>query len=224
MTSDTTTRDLIIDTALKLAEERPWTDVLLRDIAREAGIDLAAMQGVVSNKDAIIAAFIRRIDQQMLSESRDVSTDQSPRDALFEVIMNRFDALAPHKPALKSIVGPKLPDPDLLRAFLQSQGWILQAAGVDPVGLKGGVRVAGLLGLYSTVFQTWLDDDDPGLARTMAVLDRRLRRGERVLKRADNVVDMAEGLCRTLYSMLPTRLQSKQDGQPSSEPELDTRT
>ena len=33
---------------------------------------------------------------------------------------------------------------------------------------------------------TWLDDDDPALARTMARLDRELRRGERVVEGADD--------------------------------------
>jgi hypothetical protein len=34
--------------------------------------------------------------------------------------------------------------------------------------------------------QTWLEDDDPALARTMARLDRELRRGERVLEQAED--------------------------------------
>ena len=41
------------------------------------------------------------------------------------------------------------------------------------------MRVAGLGMIYASVFGIWLEDDDPGLARTMAALDRRLRRGER---------------------------------------------
>ena len=41
--------------------------------------------------------------------------------------------------------------------------------------------MAGLGLTYASVFRVWLQDDDPGLARTMAALDRRLRRGERAL-------------------------------------------
>ena len=33
--------------------------------------------------------------------------------------------------------------------------------------------------LYASVLRTWLDDDDPGLARTLAALDRGLARGAR---------------------------------------------
>ena len=45
--------------------------------------------------------------------------------------------------------------------------------------------------------RTWLKDDDPGLARTMAALDRRLRRGEQTLSSidafAEKVCDVAAG-------------------------------
>jgi hypothetical protein len=40
--------------------------------------------------------------------------------------------------------------------------------------------------VLANTMETWLDDDDPVLARTMARLDRELRRGERVLERAED--------------------------------------
>jgi len=56
---------------------------------------------------------------------------------------------------------------------------MLEAAGVSADGISGLIRVKGLAAVYASVFHTWLDDDDPGLAKTMARLDRRLRRAER---------------------------------------------
>ena len=50
--------------------------------------------------------------------------------------------------------------------------------------------MAGLASVYASVFRTWLDDDDPGLARTMAALDRRLRRGERTYARIEDGLDV----------------------------------
>ena len=44
---------------------------------------------------------------------------------------------------------------------------------------KAAVRAQGLAVLYACVMQTWVQDEDPGLARTMAVLDRELSRGQR---------------------------------------------
>jgi hypothetical protein len=64
---------------------------------------------------------------------------------------------------------------------------MLRAAGIGPEGLEGQLRTAGLGTIYASVFRTWLEDDDPGLARTMAALDRRLRRGERTLNALDEI-------------------------------------
>jgi hypothetical protein len=71
---------------------------------------------------------------------------------------------------------------------------MLQAAGVDTEGPMGAVRVAGLAGAFTRVFHTWLDDTDPGMARTMASLDRQLRSGERT-------IGFFEGACSSLRRM-----------------------
>jgi hypothetical protein len=110
------------------------------------------------------------------------------RDALFEVIMSRFDVLSNYKPALKSIAAAWPMDAALVRALGQSQAWMLRAAGIRSEGLEGQVRATGLGAVYASVYRTWLSDEDPGLAKTMAALDRRLRRGESTLQSIDNAV------------------------------------
>jgi ubiquinone biosynthesis protein COQ9 len=89
--------------------------------------------------------------------------------------------LGAHKAALKSIHASGPADFALAGPFLSSQHWMLEAAGIATDGTTGVLRVAGLGVTYASVFGVWLEDDDPGLARTMAALDRRLRRGERTL-------------------------------------------
>ena len=214
--------DRIIDAALRLASEHPWAEVTMREIATEAELDLVRMCDVVSSKSEIVSAFMHRVDKQMLGERAPATGDQSPRDALFEVLMSRFDVLAPHKAALKSIAGPQIPDSDLLKAVLQSNIWMLRAAGAEAEGLKGGARVVGLMSVYASVFQTWLEDDDPGLARTMAVLDRRLRRGERTLNSVDGLLGTVEGLCKSLASLCSQKRAGPEkppsNDEPSSSP------
>jgi hypothetical protein len=58
-----------------------------------------------------------------------------------------------------------------------SMQWMLSAADINAAGPKGVLRGQGLALLYASVLRTWLEDDDPGLARTMAALDRALSRG-----------------------------------------------
>ncbi len=189
----------IVTAALLLAAERPWREVTLLDIAEAAQVTLAEMRRHFSGKGDILAAFARSIDDEVLARQRARTSNTAARDALFEVVMERFDALAPHKPALRSIAEGGGGDLGLLKALLDSQAWMLNAAGIATDGATGPVKVLGLASVYSSVFRTWLDDDDPGLARTMAALDRKLRRGERTMQTVDEVfqgIDRLAGVLR----------------------------
>jgi len=194
MLDSTTAKGRIVAAALKLAGECPWSDVTLADIAKSAEVSLLDLRREFASRAEILAAFVRAVDDQVLARAPERAAGQSPRDAIFEVVMSRFDVLAPYKPALKSITESWPADPALLRALAASQAWMLRAAGVSPEGIDGQVRVAGLGAVYASVFRTWLEDDDPGLARTMAALDRRLRRGERTLSALDDIKSRLCGL------------------------------
>lgn len=184
----TTEKGRYISAALALAAERPWTEIGLADIAQRAGSTLAGLKAHFSSKGDILRAFMSLVDDEVLVRAPHRGEGQAARDALFEVIMSRFDVLEPWKAGLRSIAAGGLPEPSFVAQALASQRWMLEAAGIEAGGLDGTVRAAGLGSLYAAVFRTWLDDDDPGLARTMAALDRRLRRGERVMQRTEGVV------------------------------------
>ncbi len=194
----------IVAAALRLAALRPWSEVTLFDIAEGAGVTLAGMRRSFKSKSEILAAFARTIDDAVLEKAVRPPEGQSARDTLFEVVMSRFDALEPHRAALKSIHAAGAADPALIRALLASQAWMLNAAGVATDGIGGGVRVAGLASVYALVFSTWLEDDDPGLARTMAALDRRLRRGEQTLSSLDEMAAAARRMA-TIFSPWSSR-------------------
>lgn len=181
----------IVAAAMKLAGERAWSGVTLIDIAEAAGTTLVDLRNHFTSKSDILAAFTRAVDDEVLRRAPKPVAGQSRRDTLFEVLMTRFDVLAPYKAAMRSILDAPSVDPGHARALLTSQHWMLQAAGIDTSGIGGGVRVAGLASLYASVFRNWLADDDPGQARTMAALDRRLRSGERSLRTLDDACAVA---------------------------------
>jgi AcrR family transcriptional regulator len=190
---------------MRLAASRPWREVMMRDIAEAAGVDLAAMRREFPGKGAILAAFTRAVDDEVLAKVRKGAPDQPARDRLFEVVMSRFDTLGPYKAGLKSIVEQRLPDAALLRSLMASQAWMLHAAGIGTEGLLGRARVAGLASVYASVFRTWIEDEDPGLARTMAALDRRLKRGEQMMGTLDEV-------CRAACRMAGAAKPKPRDG------------
>jgi hypothetical protein len=75
----------------------------------------------------------------------------------------------------------------LNQVALNSQRFMLAAAGISTEGPLGALKLQGAVLVYANTMRTWLDDDDPTLARTMARLDRELRRGERILEQAEDV-------------------------------------
>lgn len=189
MLDQSTAKGRIAATALDLAGRKRWSDVGLVDIAQSAGLTLAELRREhIASKSDVLAAITRAIDDSVLAQAKRRAEGTAPRDAIFDVIMSRFDAMAPYKAALRSIFLGQPPDLRHAGSVLNSQRWMLEAAGVGTDGLTGTMKAAGLASVYGAVFRIWLDDDDPGLARTMAALDRRLRRGESTMQSIDGVL------------------------------------
>lgn len=185
-TNPASVADAAVDALMGLLAERQWTEISLADIAERAGVDLGALRGAVPSKGAILAGFSRRIDQEVLG-GRDEAADpfaEPARERLFDVLMRRFDALAPHRAAIRHIVEALRRDPMFAlawnRVMVNSAQWMLAAAGIEDTGSLGGARAQALALLYGRVLSVWLGDQDPGLAKTMASLDRALRRAERL--------------------------------------------
>jgi len=176
-----TRKGRILAAALGCAAKQSWADVTLLDIAESANLAISELRDEFTTKTQLIAGLLRAIDDEVLKRAAKRTEGQASRDRLFDIVMTRFDVLGPHKAALKSIYASGAADVSLAVPYLSSQHWMLEAAGISTDGPTGAIRVAGLGMAYALVFRTWLEDDDPGLAKTMAALDRRLRRGERAL-------------------------------------------
>lgn len=206
MTAYEDRENAIIDAALRLAAGRSWRDVRLSDIAGEAGVGLAELAQTVSSKEDIVRRFARRTDRALLQSLKERPVDGDIHDRLFEVIMRRLEILKPHKAAVASLVEAPAGQPTgwlmLALSFAASQKWMLAAAGIEEEGASGLVKQNGLGWVYARAMRVWLTDDDPGLARTMAGLDRDLRAGAQWLRRAEAPIALCtavSGLVRGLW-------------------------
>jgi ubiquinone biosynthesis protein COQ9 len=179
MIEATTARGRMLAAALDVAGKKDWADVSLRDIAEAAGVSLVELREVFTTKTDVIGALLKAVDAELLSKAPKRGEGQDKRDLLFDAVMTRFDVLAPYRSALKSIYAAGSSNVSLAGPYLSSQYWMLQVAGIPTDGATGALRLAGLAATYASVFRVWLDDEDPGLARTMAALDRSLGRGAR---------------------------------------------
>jgi AcrR family transcriptional regulator len=180
--------DRIIDAALALVATEGWRQVSLAAIAAAAGLPILQVYRIFRSKQAILAALYRRVDAIVLAEPPSAEADERPRDRLFDLLMRRFDALQPYKPAL-DVLRRELPHdpPTALCAgvsLLRSMRWMLEAADIPTSGVRGAVAVKLATAAYLSAMRVWQRDDSADLARTMASLDARLRRIERWLAAA----------------------------------------
>lgn len=170
--------DAIIDAALALAAERRWRSVSLAEIAERAGITETALYRLFPTRGAILAAFARRLDAEVLAAPIDAAG--SARDRLFDVMMTRIEALGRNREGALSLLSGA-PDPSRLAAapqLLLSMRRMLEAAGIPAEGVAGAVRAKLLLGVYLATLRAWRTDDGADLGATMAALDRALDRVE----------------------------------------------
>ncbi|MBI3505313.1 MAG: hypothetical protein HY059_10750 [Proteobacteria bacterium] len=163
---------------LRLAAGRDWAGIRLADVAAEAGLPMAELMRHATSKAALLAAFGRRIDAAMLAEP--VDADGSVKDRLFDLIMRRFDALGPHKAAVRNILAGLGRDPlaalCLVPGGMRAMAGLAAAAGVDPRLPFGPLKIKALAAVYLGTFRVWLADESADAAKTMASLDRSLGR------------------------------------------------
>jgi AcrR family transcriptional regulator len=163
--------DRAVEAALVLAEDRPWREITLRDIAKAAGLTFAELYGRAPGKSALIDRLSRRFDTEalVLSEGEDAP---DAHDRLFEAVMARLEVMAPHRHALIAIA--RAEGPAMAPRLPRTARALLEAAGVDTGGRAGLARVAAMTAVWARTLQVWRDDEG-ALNRTMAEIDKRLR-------------------------------------------------
>jgi AcrR family transcriptional regulator len=196
----TTDREKIVAAFLALLANKPFETIGLADVAGGAGVTLAQLRGEFPSTLAIVAAHIKATDRAVLAEDLSDMAEEPERERLFDVLMRRLEILAPHRDAVRSLLRSARRNPPLAVALnglaVRSQQWMLTAAGIGASGPRGMVRAQGLAVLFASVLRTWVNDDDPGVARTMAALDRALGRGQRFVGFLDDLCAIPSRLCR----------------------------
>jgi ubiquinone biosynthesis protein COQ9 len=213
MFEDYSKRNKAIVAALDLAAEGGWKSVTFPAIAERSGVSLSDLRRDFTCKTDILSAFQEEVDAEVLAKSKAAPPEQEARDRLFDMIMTRFEVMTPHRPALRRISAALCCRPGeatrLLPSSLASQYWMLASAGAKLDGPGAGLRVAGLASIYAKVFGVWLDDNTPGLDRTMAALDRRLKNGEQCLSRIEAA---CQSLCRLACGLAPRGWKRRESG------------
>jgi hypothetical protein len=170
---------------LSIAAETPWREVTLAQLAEAAGRPLSDLYGASLGEamDCVEEAFDRAIADNL--EPLDAA--QSVRDRLFDLIMRRFEAMEPHRAAVLAMEAGVDRDPILLAAAHQRNvrcaRWVLALAGLEADGMTGQARAQGLGVIIGQARAAWRDDAAGDFTKTMASLDKNLRRAEEMFGR-----------------------------------------
>jgi len=193
-------REKIVAAFLNLLADKPIEQIGFAEIAEASGVSLAQLRSEFPSTLAILAAHVKAVDRAVLSEDFGDVEEEPARERLFDVLMRRIEILAPHREGVRSLVRSARRNPPLALALnalaVRSQQWMLTAAGIGASGPRGMIRAQGLAALFGGVLRTWIHDDDPGLARTMAALDRALARGQRFVGLIEDLCRIPARICR----------------------------
>ncbi len=161
------------------AAELGWRRVTVPAAARAAGLPLARARARFPSRAALLLRFGRIADQAALAE---LTTDGSVRDRLFDLIMRRIDVLQTHRAGVLALLRALPCEPPtavlLACATRRSLRWLGQAAGVELRGLRGELKLRGLIAVWLWTLRAWERDATADLSATMAALDQALARAE----------------------------------------------
>ncbi len=204
------TRAALVEALLALAAERRWDDISITEVATRAGVTLSQFRDAFPSKGAVLGAWSRAIDKQVLDGTTNDLMAEPAKERLFDVLMRRLDAMAPHRAAMRSILDWAKRDPlsaaALNQVALNSMRFMLEAADISSEGAVGAVKLQGLVLAWTRILDVWCDDEDPACARTMAALDRELTRGETLVARVEDMNRIASplrSLARAMFNRRP---------------------
>jgi ubiquinone biosynthesis protein COQ9 len=178
--NDTEFDTALVTAAFAQAGLTGWRGLSIVDAARDAGLPLDRARARFPGPAAVLMRFGVMADAAALAEPL---TEPTERGKLFDLLMRRFDVLALHRDGVLALL-QALPTQPLLTLALgaatgRSMGWMLEAAGIPASGLRGRMRVNGLVGVWLYTLRAWRDDESADLSGTMAALDNALDQAER---------------------------------------------
>lgn len=171
--------------ALSLAASTPWREVTLVKLADSANRPVSEYYGASVGEalDCVEEAFDRAIGDSLDK----LDNSQSVRDRLFELIMRRFEAMEPHRAAVLAMEQGQDRDPTLMagahQRHVRCARWVLALAGLEADGMTGQARAQGLGVIIGQARAAWRGDAAGDYAKTMASLDKNLRRAEEMFGR-----------------------------------------
>jgi AcrR family transcriptional regulator len=174
----------LLAAAFALIGDEGWRGFSFVALARRTGVSRVEIYRQFRSRGALLCALSRRIDEAMLAVDEAELAGLPPRDRVFELLMRRLEALVPYRAGLARLARDARADPCvvLLTAcrLERSLIWLQDVAGLRRHGLRARLARRLLAAAYLRTIRVWFDDDGADLGKTMAELDKLLRRVQNV--------------------------------------------
>jgi AcrR family transcriptional regulator len=171
-------KNKVIQTSLDMAAERRWNEIAFDDIAGQSGYSIEDVSVLFADKTDILSAYARQIDMRLKDMFENGAGGESPRDAIFDIMMERFDILNENRKAVISILDSLTLKPqealESLPFLCRSMSTMMDLAKIDVSGWKKPALSIVLTGIYFKILRCWVNDDTVDMAATMASLDKGL--------------------------------------------------
>ena len=173
---------------MELVSDIGWSDFTLAALARNQEIEELELEKLFSDKIGLLQAFSEFIDEQILANLDPDILDPgiSIRERLLEIMLVRFDVLAPYKDGVCELLKVTGKDPKMFvvaaKAIRISMRSSLEAAGVSTRGIRGNIKIKGLAAVFLLGMRTWSKEERNDITATTRILDDRLKWAESIAK------------------------------------------
>ncbi len=134
-------------------------------------------KNIFKNKKELLVNINRYFDYHLKKNSSNLEKT-TPKDMLFEIMMNRYDILNMHRKSIKNLIKYYYTKPNetiyLIPSFFESIILMASLADINISGIKGAAKIKTIFILYILIIITWQNDESPSLEKTMTTLDRYL--------------------------------------------------
>lgn len=179
----------IAEQTLRALFSNEWNLISLDIICKKLKLDKKKVSKHFKNKHDLLKNINQYFDDQILKGIKSIEKS-TPKDMLFEILMLRFDLLNRYRKSILRIFNIFKYQPKnfvmLLPSFINSIALMASAANIETKGIKGNIKLKGILIVYFSTFLIWIKDDNSSLDKTMNTLDNYLERAEVFLKLLEN--------------------------------------
>ena len=171
----------IAQQTLSILKKKSWNTFSLEQVLKSVKVKKTN----IKIKFDLLKLISKYVDYLLINNMKSLE-NSSTKDMLFEVLMARFDILEENRKAFLEIYKILKKNPQQfiksLPTFLESMIITAELSKYKVNGLKGTIRLKGLMLIYFITFFQWVDDKESSLEKTMTVLDKNLDQAEKLSK------------------------------------------